>query len=55
MRILCHVRLHHWGPFTSDEGGLFRVCTRCGKIRESHGPGPDGFEQVWRHSQPGGG
>lgn len=54
-RLLCHVRLHRWGPFEADQVGLFRICSRCGKIRESHGPGPDGWAQVMRHARPGDG
>jgi len=53
-KLLCFLRLHHWGPYTADEVGLFRICDRCGKVRESHERGPDGWEQVMRHARPGG-
>jgi hypothetical protein len=53
MKLLCRVGLHRWGELTADNAGMYRTCARCGKLRESHGPGPDGWEQAWRHL-PGG-
>jgi hypothetical protein len=40
MRLLCHIRIHRWGPRVSDRGpGVLRTCTRCGAVREFDAPG----------------
>jgi hypothetical protein len=45
-RLLCLLRRHSWGPFTSDEAGPYRTCTRCGKFWNSHRLGPDGYDRM---------
>jgi hypothetical protein len=54
-KVLCMIRLHRYGPMTGDSAGRYRTCERCGKVRESHSQGPDGWEQVQRHTLGGGG
>jgi hypothetical protein len=48
MRLLCRFRIHRWErPVTDGGPGVLRTCTRCGTVREFHGPGSGqgGMEQ----------
>ena len=53
--LVCLVRRHAWGPWTGDQFGMYRTCSRCGKFHEAREQGPDGWAQAMRHIQSGGG